>query len=388
MASGEEKGYLKKNILGMSFTSLLTDVSSESVYAVLPFYVLGLGYGREIVGLIEGLGELTSSIFKFLSGYVAERISKYKMLALLGYALSALTKPFFTLAKTWPVIAAIKVVDRLGKGIRTSPRDTLIASSSSRRYRGRAFGLHRAMDTIGATIGPLLAALLLPLVGFTGIFFLSLIPGLVAVLILYIFVEDVKMKKTRGKEGVGRLPGVYWLFIATIALTGLSGYTQAFLLVRASELGWSEESSILLLTMANIFYAVLAYPVGYISDVAAKKFNPYPFMFIVMITGTIAISLSTTMIHAVVSFILFGVYMAFHDTLIRIMTSEMVTRAQRARAYGIMHGSYGLSALVGYYIVGYIYQYVSIYYAFMYATIIGLIGLLLSIILVSRTMYG
>ncbi len=384
----EEKGYLKKNILGMSFTSLLTDVASESVYAVLPFYILGLGYGREIVGLIEGLGELTSSIFKFLSGYIAERINKYKMLALLGYALSTFAKPFFALARTWPVIAAIKVVDRLGKGIRTSPRDTLIAASSSSKYRGRAFGLHRAMDTVGATIGPLLAALLLPLIGFTGIFLFSLIPGLAAVLILYIFVEDVKMRKTKEQEIIGRLPGIYWLFIATIALTGLSGYTQAFLLVRASELGWSEESSILLLTMANIFYAVLAYPVGYLSDVASKKFNPYPFMFVVMIAGTIAISLSMTMIHAVIFFILFGVYMAFHDTLIRIMTSRLVTRAQRARAYGIMHGTYGLSALIGYYIVGYIYQYIGIHYAFTYATIIGLIGLLLSIILVSRTTRG
>ncbi len=380
------KGYLKKNIIGMSLTSLFTDVSSESVYAILPFYIRSLGYGREIVGLIEGLGEVFASLFKYLSGFLAEKINKYKGLALLGYSLSSFSKPFFALARTWPFVALVKVVDRIGKGVRTSPRDTLLAASASREYRGRAFGLHRAMDTIGATIGPFMAAVLLPLIGFTGIFLISIIPGLFGVLILYLFVEDILLvkKKASGASSYTRLPGVYWLFLATIILSGLAGYTQAFLLLRASEVGWSEADSIYLLTMANVIYAGLAYPVGYATDVF-RDIRLYPLVFLVLVIGAISLAYSTSLIHAVLFFIIFGVYMALHDTLMRIVTGNLVKKLQRARAYGYMHGSYGLSALTGYYIVGYLYQYYGIRTAYMYSTIIGGLGFILAIILVIQT---
>ncbi len=380
--SNNEKGYLKKNVLGMSFTSLLTDVSSESVYAVLPFYILSLGYGREIIGLIDGAGELVSSIFKLLSGYIAERVGKYKSITLLGYLLSNIVKPFYAFTRHWIGIMTIKIIDRLGKGIRTSPRDTLLAESAGEKYRGRAFGLHRAMDTIGAVIGPLTAALLLPLIGYTGVFYFSIIPGLLAILILYIYVEEVKTKHVKKTLEYEKIPSVFWLFMITVILTGLSGYTQSFLLVRSEEVGWSRENAILLLTMANIIYASLAYPIGYASDVF-KRVELYPVVFMVMSIGALLLGYSTATIHAVLFFAVYGVYMAFHDTLIRIITSRIVVGGKRARAYGYMHGGYGLSALIGHYIVGYMYQYIGVSIAFTYTAIIGLIGLILSIILVS-----
>ncbi len=378
-----KKKYVSRNIIGMSLTSLFTDVSSESVYAVLPFYIVGLGYGKEVVGLVEGLGEVFASLFKYLSGFIAERINRYKLLALLGYSLSSLSKPFFAIARTWPLIALIKVADRIGKGVRTSPRDALLASSASRKYRGRAFGLHRAMDTVGATLGPFIAAILLPFIGYSGVFIASIIPGLIGVLILYLVVEDVLIVKGRkdAGAGAGRLPGIYWLFLATIILSGLAGYTQAFLLLRSSELGWSQSYSIYLLTMSNIIYAGLAFPIGYASDIL-RDMRLYPLVFLILCLGALSVAYSATMIHAVVFFTIYGVYMAFHDTLMRIVTGNIASRTQRARAYGIMHGSYGLSALTGYYIVGYLYQNSGITIAYTYSFAMGLLGLIFSLLLV------
>jgi hypothetical protein len=131
----EKPVFLNKNVVALGFTSMLTDISSESVYAVLPFYITSLGLGKEVVGLVEGLGELFSSIFKFLSGYIAQIVRKYKLLALLGYTLSSLSKPFFALTRTSYEIMLVKVTDRIGKGIRTSPRDALLASSVEPGYR-------------------------------------------------------------------------------------------------------------------------------------------------------------------------------------------------------------------------------------------------------------
>ncbi len=392
MGYDKDKIY-RRNVYGLSLTSLLTDISSESVYAVLPFYIRSLGYGREIVGLIEGLGELLSSIFKLYSGYIAHKIKKYKLLVMLGYLLSALAKPFFIFTKTWYEIAVVKIVDRLGKGIRTSPRDALLAASASEEKRGRAFGIHRSLDTLGSTTGPFIAALLLPIFGFHGIFLFSLLPGLLAVFVLIIVVIEVSpiveenkglVKKTiRGHES-GGFPSLFWLFISTIALSGLAGYTQAFLLIRAYEVGWSQEQSIFLLTMANIFYALLAYPVGYFSDRLGRG-RSYPLVFILQALGALALIFSTNIYMGLVFFAIYGFYMAFHDTLMRILTSQYVPVHVRDKAYGIMHGTYGFSVLAGYFIVGVLYDYAGYVYAFTYTLTIAIIGFASSLILVSKS---
>lgn len=385
--SGEGKQYLKKNILALSTTSLLTDISSESVYAVLPFYIQSLGYGKEVVGLVEGAGELVASIFKYLSGFIANKIHKYKLLTLIGYSLSNFIKPFFAITRSSLGILLIKVLDRTGKGIRTSPRDTLLAASASSEYRGRAFGLHRALDTVGATIGPLLAIFLLLFFGYIGVFIFSIIPGLLAILILLFFVEEVGVKKNVSKKSGLSQTGMnpyFWLFIATVAVSGLAGYTQAYLLLRAKEIGWSEGFSILFLVIANIVYASLAYPIGFISDV--KGFDKlYPLVFVLQFTGSIIIVLFTYSYIAIVFFIIYGIYMAFHDTLIRIVTSFYVKKSVRAKAYGYMHGTYGLSALIGYYILGKIYDSMGYTYAFTYSAIVAVIGFILSLILIYKT---
>ncbi|ADI31719.1 MFS transporter [Staphylothermus hellenicus] len=385
--SGEDKQYLKKNILALGTTSLLTDISSESVYAVLPFYIQSLGYGKEVVGLVEGAGELVASIFKYLSGFIANKIHKYKLLALIGYSLSNFIKPFFSITKSSLGILLVKIIDRTGKGVRTSPRDTLLAASASSKYRGRAFGLHRALDTVGATLGPLLAIFLLIYFGYIGVFLFSIVPGLIAILILLFFVEEVGEKKIASKKSESlqtSMSPYFWLFVATVAASGLAGYTQAYLLLRAKEIGWSEGFSILFLVIANIVYASLAYPIGFISDV--RGFDKlYPLVFVLQFIGSIIIVLFSHSYIAIVFFIIYGIYMAFHDTLTRIITSFYVKKSVRAKAYGYMHGTYGLSALIGYYILGRIYDLMGYAYAFTYSAIVAVIGFTLSLILIYKT---
>ncbi len=382
----DEKEYLRKNIIGLSLTSLLTDISSESVYAVLPFYIKSLGYGREIIGLIDGVGELTASIFKYLSGFIAQHIGKLKLLTIIGYSLSAFSKPFFVLAKQWPEIMIIKVIDRMGKGIRTSPRDTLLAGSAGKKFRGRAFGLHRALDTVGATIGPLIAIFLLMYFSYAGVFLFSIIPGLLAVLILSLVVKDIGYKPVKRSSSAEKhgFDYLFWLFIMSIIISGLAGYTQSFLLIRSNEIGWSKEFSIAFLVLSNLLYASLAYPIGYMSDRFGGH-RLYPLVFVLQGLGAFFIVVATNYYAPFLFFLIYGAYMAFHDTLMRIMTSIYVKKYLRAKAYGIMHGSYGLSALIGFYIVGRLYDIYGYKIAFTYTALMASLGFLVSIVLIYKT---
>jgi len=381
-----EKGYLNRNIIGLGLTSLLTDISSESVYAVLPFYIRSLGYGTEIIGFVEGLGEFTASIFKFISGYITYKIARFKLLTLIGYSLSTFIKPFFAIARSEWAISIVKALDRLGKGVRTTPRDALITLSSGEKYRGRAFGLHRMMDTIGALTGPLLAVLLLTLYGYIGVFLFSIIPGLLAVLTLLFIVKDVKpdAKGVVEKRGKPRFTIVFWLFISTIILSGLMGYTQAFLLVRARDVGLSEEWAIGTLVLANVIYALLAYPIGYVRDVL-KRFNPYPLIFAVGVIGVFSLMVLNDVYAPIIFFSIYGVYMALHDTLTRIMTSVYVSEYLVGLGYGIMHSSYGISSLIGYYVFGWLYQNYGYVTACEYSIFVGLTGLIISCVLIFKT---
>lgn len=384
------RGYLNRNILGMSFTSLLADVSTESAYAILPFYVtVILGFGKDVLGLIEGAGEFTASLFKLFSGWIADKVRKYKLLAVLGYGLSAIAKPILAFTSHWIQVLTIKAIDRVGKGLRTSPRDVLLSMSASRKVRGRAFGFHRSMDTVGAVLGPFTAFLLLPLVGYRGVFLVCFIPGFIAVLILWLLVVEPRTppppSTRRGQAGVGEkaIPRVFWVFLLALGLTGLAGYTHAFLLIRATEIGWSRANAIILLSLANIVYASTAYPVGFLGD---KMGYPrlYPAVFIIQAVGALLVVYTAGYYWGLLYFIVYGLYHGFNDTLMRVLTSYYVPVDARARAYGYMHGTYGFSVLAGYYIVGLLYERINAQTAFMYTAVIALIGLAVSMYLALR----
>ncbi len=379
--SSEEECFNRRNVYALSVTSLLTDISSESVYAVLPFYILSLGYGRDIIGFVEGLGGFLDSLMRLISGKLADHIGKYKLLATTGYLISSVSKPFFASTSSWPIIALIRAIDRVGKGIRTSPRDALLSFSTSPKYRGKAFGLHRSLDTVGAIIGPLLAFFILPFLGFSGIFILSLVPGILAVLLIATIVSEKKLclrseeRKNPKTVTTGRPSREYWFFLLSVGMSGLSGFGQAFLLVRSVELGWTKEYSLFFLMISNTVYALTAYPVGIISDkMGARRRYLYPIVFILtFVTGVILAVIQSPPV-AIISFIMLGLYMAFNDTLRRIITGLLLPVETRGTGYGYMHGIYGLAYLVGNTILGKLYQIYGATIAFTYMSLTALIG--------------
>ncbi len=379
--SSEEECFNRRNVYALSATSLLTDISSESVYAVLPFYILSLGYGRDIIGFVEGLGGFLDSLMRLISGKLADRVGKYKLLATTGYLISSVSKPFFAFTSSWPIIALIRAIDRIGKGIRTSPRDALLSFSTSPKYRGKAFGLHRSLDTLGAIIGPLFAFFILPFLGFGGVFILSLAPGLLAVLLIAAIVSEKELclrseerKKSRTVIA-GKLPREYWFFLLSVGMSGLTGFGQAFLLIRSVELGWSKEYSLFFLMISNTVYALTAYPVGLISDkMGARRKYLYPIVFILTFVTGVFLAIIPSPSVAIISFIMLGLYMAFNDTLRRIITGLLLPVRTRGTGYGYMHGIHGLAYLVGNTILGKLYQMYGATIAFTYMSLTALIG--------------
>ncbi|HEC76208.1 MAG TPA: MFS transporter, partial [Thermoplasmatales archaeon] len=188
---------LTTNIFILGFVSLFTDLSSQMVFPLIPlFLTTTLGAGAYAVGIVEGAAETTASLLKVISGYWSDKIKKRKPFVLLGYSLSSVTKPLFALAYTWPFVLFIRVVERIGKGLRTAPRDAIVAESCEKNVRGKAYGLQRAMDGIGSISGAVLAFLLLPSLGYRNIFLLAFIPAIIAVFVILF----VKEKKTSSKE--------------------------------------------------------------------------------------------------------------------------------------------------------------------------------------------
>ncbi|NPA98688.1 MAG: MFS transporter [Crenarchaeota archaeon] len=385
--NNEKTCFNRRNVYALSLTSLLTDISSESVYAVLPFYILSLGYGRDIVGFVEGLGGFLDSLMRLASGHLSDRIRRYKLLASIGYFISSISKPFFALARSWPLIALIRVLDRVGKGIRTSPRDALLSFSTSPDYRGKAFGLHRSLDTMGAIIGPLLAFLILPVLGYSGVFIFSIVPGLLAVLTIAVVVSEkklcVKITSYKEKKMTRSIPlsKMYWLFLLSVGMSGLTGFGQAFLLVRSVELGWSKEYSLVFLMISNIVYASIAYPVGIISDrMGDKRHYLYPVVFIITFITGVVLTVSSSPVAAIVSFVLLGVYMAFNDTLRRIITGLLLPVESRGAGYGYMHGVYGFAYLTGNIVLGRLYQLYGAGIGFTYMSFMALIGFMAALL--------
>lgn len=378
-----EEKYSRRNIYALGFTSLLTDVSSESVYAVLPLYMLNLGLGREILGIVEGLGEFMSSVFKLISGVVSQKMGKFKALTALGYCLSNFTKPLFAWCKTGFSIGSIKVIDRVGKGIRTTPRDALITASSTYSGRGRAFGIHRTMDTMGALLGPLIAFLLLPLVGYRGVFLFSLVPGTLAIVTLLIFVKEKGEYKVELEKTDAKLSLEFYIFLLTVCLIGLSGFHQSFLLVRTVELGWSEQYSLILLVLSNTIYLSLAYLVGRVLDVDVRN-RIYPFVFVLIALGSLTAVFYVTFYAPIIYFTILGLFLAFNDVSTRVVTSRIVGKGKVGLGFGLMHSTLGLSSLIGYALFGFLYETFSYKISFLYSTIISSIGFAIALYFVKR----
>lgn len=259
----------------LGFVSLLMDISSEMIHSLLPlFMVTTLGASALTVGLIEGLAESTALIVKVFSGVLSDYLGKRKGLAVFGYALGALSKPLFAIAPTIGIVLTARLLDRVGKGVRGAPRDALVADIAPLHLRGAAFGLRQSLDTVGAFLGPLLAVglMLLWANDFRAVFWLAIIPGLMAVTLLFFGLREPEHhqveKRTNPirRENLKRLGGSYWWVVGIGAVFTLARFSEAFLVLRAQQGGVPIALVPLIMVAMNLIYVLSAYPFGKLSD--------------------------------------------------------------------------------------------------------------------------
>lgn len=362
---------LPSTVLALGFVSLLTDLSSEMIYPLLPvFLTTVLGAGAFALGIIEGTAEMTASILKIVSGYLSDRTERRKPIVMVGYTLSSLMRPLIGLATVWHQVLFFRFMDRVGKGLRTSPRDALIADVTDKEIRGRAYGLHRAMDHAGAVIGPLIALVLMNMLHLSlrEIFLLAIVPGILVILTLKTAVKEQgdsykgEIKKTVSSKGsYGKN---FFIFITAVTVFTLGNSSDAFLLLRLSQSGIDTTHVVFLWSLFHIVKMGSTYLLGMISDRIDKKkmiISGWLYYSIIYVLFAIFQDASTL----VVLFLVYGIHFGFTEPAERAWISSLVAKQLRGRGFGIYHGIVGIATLPASMIFGLLWQKFGYSYAFL-----------------------
>jgi MFS family permease len=333
---------------------MLMDISSEIIHSLLPlFMVTTLGASVIFIGLIEGLAEATALFIKVFSGAISDYLGKRKELAVLGYGLGALSKPLFAIASSSGMILGARLIDRVGKGIRGAPRDALVADVTPPELRGAAFGLRQSMDTIGAFLGPLLAVGLMLLWNddFRTIFWIAVIPGVLAVVLLFFGLQEpktpVEHKRTNPikRENLRRLGKGCWWVIGLGAIFTLARFSEAFLVLRAQQSGVPLALIPLVMVAMNLLYFLSAYPFGKLSDVMSHT-RLLQWGLVVLIGADIVLALSTHWAGIILGVALWGIHMGMTQGLLAAMIAKTAPADLRGTAYGIFSLVSGVGLLV------------------------------------------
>jgi MFS family permease len=383
--SGKVRKYplgLNPNIIFLGIISFLTDVSSELIFTLLPLFLANvLGAATLVIGLIEGIAESTASLLKVFSGWFSDRLGNRKNLSFIGYALSTLSKPFMLIASSWGPVLAIRFADRFGKGIRSAPRDALVADSCGESDRGKAYGFHRAMDTSGAALGLVLAAIVvfflqkdvmnLTMETYKWLVILGVIPAVMA-LFFFIFIRepaknntcavspecaenDSKIIAAATSKGLG---GRFKAFLFIVFLFTLGNSSDAFLILRAQNLGNNVFNILLMLIVLNVVYALFSTPAGILSDrIGRKKLIIFGWgLYAVVYLGFAMTGEPWSMW---ILFVMYGVYYGLAEGVARALVCDLVPEDRRGTAFGLFHGVVGLTLLPASLIAGWLWQAVS-----------------------------
>jgi MFS family permease len=389
MNSPKKKSFfsgLTKNTFLLALTSLFSDISSEMLYPILPIFLTqNLKASGSIVGIIEGLAQTTQNIVQGFSGWLSDKWQKRKGIAVFGYIISAISKPFMGLAMGWPLVFGARFMDRFGAGTRSAPRDALIASSAEEKNRGKAFGLEGAGDNLGAFIGPLIAVVLLFMweINIRSVFYLAIIPGVLSVIMILL----VKEKKTDFKSkikidvSIKQSPSRYRKYLLATALFGIGNSSNAFLILQTKGLGVSFENTILIYASYNLIAALISYPAGHLSDKLGRKYILLISFIIFIITYTgFAFIKNVWLIGGL--FCLYGLYQGIFRSVGKAMAADFVPQHLRASGIGWYSTTIGLAGLVASVVAGQLWDKVNHAAVFMYGAAFAVIGVISLIILI------
>jgi len=375
---------LSRNTFLLAASSLFADISTEMLYPVLPvFLTQTLKASGTIVGLLDGFAQATQNIVQGFSGALSDKLQKRKPVAIAGYLLAAIAKPLMGLATIWPALFGARLLDRFGAGARSAPRDALIASSVAEENRGRAFGLEGMGDNAGAFLGPLLAAFLLYAVrvDIRSIFYLAVIPGLLAFLMVLLVSEPRVNVAAKSKidTSLRRFPRGYWKYLLAIALFGLGNTSNSFLILRTQDIGASLEQTILIYAGFNLVAALISYPAGSFSDRWGRR-NVLLMSFGIFLIAYLGFALTEHVLLIAALFIFYGLYQGIFRAVGKAFAADFVPHELRASGVGWYSTTVGLLQLVASVVAGLLWDRVGhvavFFYGALFATAGG-IGLLM-----------
>lgn len=372
---------MPKTVWALGLVSLFMDTSSEMIHGLLPlFLVSSLGASYALVGIIDGLSEALSLFLKVISGPLSDRIGKRKPLVLLGYSMAAISKPLFALALSPFLVLGARLFDRAGKGIRGAPRDALIADVTPVHLRGEAFGLRQSLDTVGAIIGPLLAMALM--LSFSGdyrlVFWVAVIPALLSVLALVFAVKEPEVSSNnagkRLKWSILReLSSAYWLVAVLGGVLQMARFSEAFLILRAENLGLAENFAPLVLVVMNVVYSLSSYPAGWLADrVRRDRIVLIGFLLLVLADTILALASNLPQVWAGV--IAWGLHMGLTQGVLAALIADASPPEYRGTAFGIFNFISAIALLVASAVTGLLWDHYGPTSAFMYSAVVAVLG--------------
>lgn len=379
-----QKKKIDRNVFTLGLISLFTDISSQMIYPLLPIFLSSvLGVGIVFIGLLEGIAEATASILKVFSGWYSDKLKRRKPIIFLGYSLSTIGKPFLYLATSGWHVLIVRFIDRVGKGIRTPPRDALVADSSLTEQRGRAFGIQRAMDRVGAFLGPLVAFAILPLINnnLRLLFLLAFFPAFIAVLIIVFFLKEKRHIQDPSKQiksiSLKHFSRDFKLFILILAVFTLGNSSNAFLVLRARDLGVKIVFIPILWLIYNFVSSVSSVLLGHLSDkIGRKKTTLLGFFVYGIVYLGFAFSNAQSLIWIFMA--LYGVYYGLSEGVLRAYVADLVEdKSVLASAYGIYHSIVGLCMFPASLIMGILWQQFSPTVAFGFGAVLSLVAAIL-----------
>lgn len=379
------KSKIPRNVLIVAFVALFSGLGQDLITPVLPAYLLALGIGHAGVGVIDGLLQGFTSLFRFVSGILSDRFRNRKFFIFLGYTFSSVARPILALTNSFAGIAILRSIDGVGKGMKDSPRDALVADSAAAEYRGRAFGFHRLVDTAGSVLGPLLAAAILftltpSLHSYRLIFTLAVIPGLIALSLIFFGVKEPEKKMAAVVKTKQSFPWQFWVFVLGMTLAMLTKINDSLFLVRAQDLGVTSSWIPVLFAGFTLIYAVLSYPIGILSD----RFGKMPFImlgWLILSLVELGFVFDSTISMALVLFAFYGLFYALTEGSARAIIADLVSTEARGSAYAIFNTFAGLAVIVGGFFLGKIWDNFSPAHAFGFSAAGSLLGFLILLFL-------